>query len=346
MKLTSHRARRRAFTRIELLTAVVVLVAILALLVPAIQSSREKARKTECANHLKRIGLALHMYFDAAGALPPAIIHSLDSKSTPPGKAMAVTGWQLLQPFTGTVFCEMYNPNYGLLPGTSGHSDATKDQLSSNQSAVECRMTLFTCPSDNDPSLANNPEPPGICRNARKGNFLFAAGANFNPRLNGPRTPGNPDVPYNEAAPFYGELLKHKSTSLGVFGHSGAAKFDQILDGLGYTIAVGESVQDHAGGDRTAVVWSQGKLYGQMAVSDGFGVATPKFPNPPASRTTMNHREEEGGVSPAVLSSKHRNGVGLLFVDGSMRFVNQKISVSIYNTLFMIRDGADVPDSF
>lgn len=347
MKPSAQIPRPRGFTLVELVVVIVILLTLAALIAPAILSAREAARRAECGNNLKQLGLAFHTYVDGASVLPPAIIHSLDSKSTPRGKALGTTGWIMAMPFLDKCsLYEAYDYNRGTVPGTIGYTTDDGPRGNSNKQIVGTRMKVYTCGSDNLPTLANNSAPPGICINAVKSNYLFAAGAKFNPLRGGLGAPGNPDVPYNEAAPFYGELIERGSTSLGVFGHNGAATFKQVLDGLSHTLVAGETVQDHSGGDRTAVVWAQGKLYGQMAVVDGLGVATAKFPTPPPSRTTINHAEPDGKISPAVLSSRHRHGANVLFADRAVRFLNQDISVAIYNTFFMIRDGAEVPDDW
>jgi prepilin-type N-terminal cleavage/methylation domain-containing protein/prepilin-type processing-associated H-X9-DG protein len=202
------------FTLIELLVVIAIIAVLIALLLPAVQAAREAARRMQCVNNMKQIGLALHNYISVNNVVPPAALQIYVRESNSIILNGSYSAQARLLPFLEQqTLSNAANFSVGCFNSLSG------DLI--NSTTCKTRLAMFLCPSDTPPTWT---DPDYNIAEVASGNNYFASfGSSLDP--NGGDGTSAPNGPF-AAIPSYG----------GAIDKSLAA----ITDGLSNTIAFGE----------------------------------------------------------------------------------------------------------
>jgi len=317
--ISRRRSWRQAFTLIELLVVIAIIAVLIALLLPAVQQARESARRTQCKNNLKQLGLAMHNYHDTHRIFP---CNSLDSS--------AWTGIQhgtqltMILPFIDQA--SFYNALDFTQPNVEG-------TIIKGAPAYQRVVTAFLCPSYSGPSQRG-----GDLR--AQTNYAPSMGAQ---RMDSPNACQrySPYGGYNASGFFgtgpdgHGNTMEIGRLS-GIFGRMiPAATIAQVVDGTSNTILMGEVRPDCS--DHINNGWMHNN---SIWVATTPPINFPTCPESPALPDQCN-RTDTWNTSQGF-KSQHTGGAHFILCDGAVRFLSQNLDYATYQKLGDRRDGQTV----
>jgi prepilin-type N-terminal cleavage/methylation domain-containing protein/prepilin-type processing-associated H-X9-DG protein len=317
-----HPDRRRGFTLIELLVVIAIIAVLIALLLPAVQAAREAARRMQCVNNLKQIGLAMHNYQSSNDTLPY-------------GARACCQGTWLLPVLPFVEQTGLYNAwnSYGNNSGAPYVDTYFRYNGAANTTVTTTRISAYYCPSDgNNTQTVSTTKPAVTSQNyvANFGNITFEqgviSGSTFTPSL----TYKGVTYPFL-GAPFtdIGAPTPYNGTSQD--GDAPTVSFAAITDGLSNTMLVSECVVPSSGPktDLRAYSW-----WSYAASFSGF--LTPNTTNPDwiqsASYCNYPYQQNppcmlgQSSMDMFAARSRHPGGVNVGFVDGSVKFIKNSVS--------------------
>ena len=318
---TMNARERIAFTLVELLVVIAIIGVLVALLLPAVQAAREAARRSQCTNNVKQIGLAVLMYEDAQRRFPLAGVGTSVQWGGCPATSSTVKnnyfGWR--------VRILPYIEEQAVYDNLRQLNTSDADQV--RNSALQLQVIQpYRCPSEIceliDDSWQWSPAPAPSPAKAAIANYYVCAGPvsthplpEYACGLCLSSQTNCPCLLQGWANGNYGCV----KDGPGIFSFSGSADVSvaNVRDGLSKTLLLGESRQD----DRTTNQW----MDGMSMISTVNGINTPgSDPNGFGYNTYYTTR---------TFSSYHPGGAIFALGDGSVRFISDEIDLRLYAAL-------------
>jgi prepilin-type N-terminal cleavage/methylation domain-containing protein/prepilin-type processing-associated H-X9-DG protein len=328
---------RVGFTLVELLVVIAIIGILIALLLPAVQAAREAARRTQCTNHVKQIGLALHNYHDSYNSFPafgwganqhtPGVPPNNEKKGS---SGLATLLPYLEQPalYDKLDFRQCFTNFPGNNPGTLVGDAATNG----NAAASQIELSPFVCPSDNtrnqEHALSGFHYGPATGFTGSKTNYDLVTYAN------------------HVFQSYRWKQITNRTERM--FGWESDCRMGDVKDGTSNTFMVGETTKYHVNGRAFAwayrgwVMCGVDPAYANSPIYGGINVwhqpwIHPTWASPPFVPVTGRARSWW-----CAAASLHPGGCNFAMADGSVHFIPQTIDFPVLVALSGIAEGTPV----
>jgi prepilin-type N-terminal cleavage/methylation domain-containing protein len=311
---------RLAFTLVELLVVIAIIGILVALLLPAVQAAREAARRMQCSNNVKQIGLALHTYESTHRTFPPGFI----SRVTGPWPGGGNDPVPEVGPGWGLFALILTQVEQSNLHDTINFGLPITDPV--NQAARRTPITGYQCPSDTwGQPVTVWPTSLGINDLAHTSYVACLGGGD----------PAN--------APHYTAMYEQQPFN-GMFHRNLAIRHADVIDGTSNTIGLGERASMFAPNGWAGVIPTAQTVFSPL-IAQRRGQTVGQTARPAITMATVHVRS--GGPnaptgSPGGFWSPHPGGALFLLMDGSTHTIATAVDMAVFRAMAGRNDGSSV----